>query len=246
MGRKRRERSPFDIYHVTSRGVGKLLIFEDDEDRRQFISLLQYGADKLHATILAWCLMGNHFHLVIEMPLEELSKLVGVTKSRYAIYFNERYERRGHLFEERFWSTPIKSEEQLLEEIRYVHQNPEKAQIASIDEYVWSSYRSYIDGVQGLANPAMVLGILGSVDAFAKFHQQKTFRDVPETKWVRMGEDEAVRIACQELELRNISQLLEKPQFERDIGIHRLKELGFSCSMLQRLTGLGKAVLIRA
>lgn len=247
MGRRHREHSPLDIYHVTSRGVGQLLIFEDDEDRRMFISLLQSWTEQEAAIVFAWCLMSNHFHLVVEMSLERLSAMMGAVKSRYAAYFNERHGRKGHLFEQRYWSTPITSEEQLLEAVRYVHMNPQVAKVAPANKYPWSSYHSYANGVVGLVDPAPVLAILGGIDAFVAFHKEGPKDALAHRpRWTRMRDEMATEVACRELGLRNITELLAKPQQKRDEGIHLLKERGFSCELLQRLTGLGKAVILRA
>ena len=174
--------------------------------------------------------------------------MMGAIKSRYAAYFNERHGRKGHLFEQRYWSTPIGTEEQLLEAIRYVHLNPQRAEIAMADEYPWSSYRSYVEGVKGLADPTIVLNMLGSTDAFVNFHRNTPRGDetTVRPRWTRMQDDIAIETACRELGLQSISQLLTFPQQKRDEGIRRLKNQGFSCSLLQRLTGLGKAVIARA
>ena len=88
----------------------------------------------------------------------------------YALYFNKRHGRDGHLFQGRYKSIPIESDEYYLTVLRYIHQNPEKARICQTSDYPWSSYRSYVRG-RGLAHTEFALSLLGGVDSFIEFHK---------------------------------------------------------------------------
>ena len=105
MPRQARKRSEADIYHVTIRGVARVLVFEDDADRARFLDLLGGMLRLTDGELLAWCLMGNHVHLLFHMELGRLSEGMKRLESSYASYFNKRHSRAGHLFQDRFGRT---------------------------------------------------------------------------------------------------------------------------------------------
>jgi REP element-mobilizing transposase RayT len=124
---------------VTSRGVDGEDIFRDDTDRRWFVSLLGDVVDRHGWTCHAFCLMPNHYHLVIEAPVERLARGMQALNGKYAWRFNQRHERRGHVFGERYRSLPIESEEHLEAARAYVLANPVRAGLcATVDEWPWS------------------------------------------------------------------------------------------------------------
>ena len=128
------------FYHVILRGNGRQLIFEDNADRRVFLDLLARRAADAGISILAWCLMENHVHLVLEDPTQSLSEMMQRLSGDYAQRFNRRTGHVGRVFENRFKSSAIDSEAYLLQAVRYVHDNPDKAGICPAHEYPWSSY----------------------------------------------------------------------------------------------------------
>lgn len=139
MSRFRKE-SVGDIYHVMSRGNGRQLIFEDDNDRQFFLYKLQGCLVDAHLDLYAWCLMGNHFHLLVRGDKESLSRCMHRVCSVYARRFNAKTGHVGHLFQDRFKSEPINDESYLLTVVRYIHKNPEKGGLAPMETYKWSSY----------------------------------------------------------------------------------------------------------
>ena len=146
MPREARKISCSGFYHVMIRGVNKEIIFKDDKDRRNFLHLLKYYKTKLNCKIHAYCLMDNHVHILIEDNNNKLGELMRNISCVYAGEFNKKYERIGHLFQERFKSQNVENEYYLLRLIRYIHRNPEKAGICKTYEYKWSSYKEYIYG----------------------------------------------------------------------------------------------------
>lgn len=143
MSRLLRIKSDTYIYHIMIRGVNKIEIFYDIEDRKKFLQILTYYKDKYFEEIFAYCLMNNHVHLLIKAK-ENLDKFMQCIQTVYALYFNKKYKRVGHLFQDRFKSIPVEDSKYLLECVRYIHQNPVKACISEIDKYKWSSYNEYI------------------------------------------------------------------------------------------------------
>jgi REP element-mobilizing transposase RayT len=132
-------------YHVTCRGNNKRTVFLDDRDRLLFIALLNRIATKHGWTILAFCLMNNHYHLVMRIDERGMSKGMCELNGTYALLFNASHNRINHLFGRRYWSDELKSDRRLLAACRYVVRNPVRAGVvASPEQYVWSSYQATI------------------------------------------------------------------------------------------------------
>jgi len=129
------------LYHVTSRGNERKPIFKDDSDREIFLDIL-YKVNKRYNWIChAYCLMDNHYHLVIETPDGNLSKGMRQLNGVYTQTFNKKYRRVGHIFQGRYKAILIQKESHLLEVCRYVVLNPVRAKATrSIGDWKWSSY----------------------------------------------------------------------------------------------------------
>ncbi|MBQ2681850.1 MAG: transposase [Eggerthellaceae bacterium] len=124
MARPLRPRSESDIYHVFTRGTGRQIIYEYDDDRRTFLSMLASSAVKTDAKLFAYCLMGNRYHLVVKCDFDALPTLCFELNRSYATYFNGIHGRTGHLFQGRHSRQPINDDSYLLASVRYIHRNP--------------------------------------------------------------------------------------------------------------------------
>jgi putative transposase len=143
MARALRIEYPGAFHHVYSRGVAKQTIFQSDEDRERFLVILGSVVDRYNWVLHAYCLMGNHFHLLVETPDPNLSAGMRLLNGVYAQWYNDEHERVGHLFQGRFGSTLIECEEYLLTTAAYVVLNPVKAGLVEHpSQYRWSSYLS--------------------------------------------------------------------------------------------------------
>lgn len=175
MGRPLRIEYPGAFYHVTSRGNEQKDIFKSDKDREQFISYLETASIRYEAVIHAYCLMNNHYHLLLETPSGNLSEIMRHINGAYTNYFNAKRKRAGHLFQGRYKAILIEADEYAKELSRYIHLNPVRAGIIEKpEEYSWSSYSSYI----GKRNkPAWLRAefILGYFDK-SKTESQKQYR----------------------------------------------------------------------
>lgn len=141
MARSLRLEFPGAIYHVTSRGNARNPIFIDDEDRVEFQDCLGAVVARLRWRCHAFCLMGNHYHLLIETPEGNLSVGMRQLNGLYTQRFNRRHERVGHLFQGRFKAIVVDRDSYLLELCRYIVLNPLRAGLVDqIERYVWSSY----------------------------------------------------------------------------------------------------------
>jgi putative transposase len=133
-------------YHVTSRGNRRQSIYHDDHDRRLFLAMRDLVVARCRWRLQAYCLMSNHFHLLIETPMPNLSAGVQRLKCNYAAYFNERHSLDGHLFEQRFGSRLVETEEHHLEALRYIAFNPVRAGLCEHpSEWPWSSFYGAAD-----------------------------------------------------------------------------------------------------
>jgi putative transposase len=131
------------LYHVTSRGNAREAIYLTDEDRQQFLTLLENTVKRYDWYCHAYCLMGNHYHLLIETNTPALSKGMKYLNGTYTQYFNRRHQRVGHVFQGRFKAILVQKEAYLLELARYIVLNPVRAQmVRSAKDWPWSSYRA--------------------------------------------------------------------------------------------------------
>src|SRR5215813_14162085 len=129
------------LYHVTSRGNERRAIFKDHVDRELFLNTLGQVTERFHWICHAYCLMNNHYHLVVETPDGNLSKGMRQLNGVYTQAFNRRHHRVGHLFQGRFKGILVQKESHFLEVCRYVVLNPVRAKaVASPRQWKWSSY----------------------------------------------------------------------------------------------------------
>lgn len=144
MPRTVRVQSESRIYHIMMRGNERKEIFIDEDDNIRFLDTLYDKVVQKGCSIYAYCLMNNHVHLIINQNNTQISDIIKSLNISYAYYFNKKYQRVGHLFQDRFKSQPIDSDEYLLSAVRYVHKNPVAADIVTKEEdYRWSSYGIY-------------------------------------------------------------------------------------------------------
>ncbi len=137
------------VYHVTCRGNAKQAVFLDDADREEFFTVLTSVVKRFNWLCHAYCLMGNHYHLVIETPEGNISRGMRQLDGVYTQRFNRRHERAGHLFQGRFHAVLVEKESHLLALCRYVVLNPIRAKlVASPHQWKWSSFRATASEIQ--------------------------------------------------------------------------------------------------
>ena len=154
MARPLRVEFPGAIYHVTARGNERRAIFRDDEDRRLFLATLEETFEEYGLRIHAFCLMPNHYHLLVETPRANLSRAIGWFQTTYTIRFNRRHRRSGHLFQGRFKAHVVDADDYARQLICYVHLNPvrprDKSAIvpedrrAALEQWRWSSHLAFL------------------------------------------------------------------------------------------------------
>ncbi|MGE5277091.1 MAG: REP-associated tyrosine transposase [Acidobacteriota bacterium] len=165
MARPLRLEFPGAVYHVTARGHDRTSIFREEADREKFLALLSTVRRDFGWEIHAYCLMGNHYHLLVETPMGDLSRGMKTLNGRYAQWFNGRHRRRGYLLEGRFRSVLVQKDSHLLELHRYVALNPVRAGLVDrAGDWKWSSYRA----TAGLGKPPEWLETDWTLGQFAR------------------------------------------------------------------------------
>lgn len=241
----RRVQSESELYHVVARGVGRQIIFEDDDDRIWFLDKLAYECRAHLATLIAYCLMDNHAHLLLQVPGRDISPFMQELLGKYARHYNDRHDRVGHLFQGRFRSDPIETEEYLLQAVRYIHQNPEKAGMAATKAYRWSSYHEYV-GRQEYVDVRLVMSMFDSVGSFERFHDMEGIALAePDDSRAEKVAKTALAIGVGEFGDGGLSRIKGLPRAERDAALRRLLSLGLSVRQVERITGVGRGIVSR-
>lgn len=161
-----REQSPSDIYHVMARGNWKQITFNDDVEREKFLQLLAIEKEKYEIELHCYCLMDNHFHLLIKAQPDEMSFFMRDLQAAYARFYNWKNGRVGHLFQGVYKSEPIDTDEYYRSAFRYILRNPEAAGVCKTEEYQWSSYEDF-EFLGGLTDVNCAMEIIGSYSNLA-------------------------------------------------------------------------------
>lgn len=245
MGSKPREQSTADIYHVITRGVNKRIIFEDDKDRNCYLKYLSEELGNSGGAVYAWCLMSNHVHLLVHMEIGTLSKFMQALNFRYAVYFNTRHGRVGHLFQQRFKSEPVNDDSYFMTVFRYIHQNPVKAFMCRDCRFPWSSFGEYLGGSR-LCDTEFALGLFGGIESLLDFHSTIAYEDRCLEVPLQMSDEEALQFAERVVGAETLAMLCELGKEERDARLRTLKNCMIPVVQLARITPFSKATIVRA
>ena len=161
------------FYHVTARGNEKKTIFKNERDRERFLLYAEAAVQRYGAVIHAYCLMDNHYHLLIQTPLANLSEIMQYINGSYTTYINTKRQRVGHLFQGRYKAILIDADTYAQELSRYIHLNPIRVgMVDKPEDYPWSSYQ-YYSGKKKAPRWLTMDFILGYFDERIKVGQRK-------------------------------------------------------------------------
>lgn len=241
----RQARLPGEYLHVIVRGIGKQVLFEEDADRRYFLSLLQRCRDDCKIVVLAYCLMENHVHLLLRdtngsTPL--FMKKIGVS---YAGFYNRKYERVGHLFQDRYKSEIITDDVYLLAVYRYILNNPREAGISDSRFYPWSSFHEYGKS-EGLTDSSLLSSMIGSKDKLVEFLEAPDENEYMEETSAKHDDVWAIGVICQALNVSSGTVLQQMAKADRDEALANLKAAGITIRQLERLTGINRGIIQKA
>jgi putative transposase len=212
------------VYHVTSRGNAGTKIYRDDTDRARFLEVLGAVVERFGWICHAYCLMGNHYHLLVETPQPNLSRGMQHLNGVYTQWFNRRHSRGGHLVQGRFKSIVVEKESYLLELARYIVLNPVRAKLVrSARDWRWSSYRA----TAGQTDPPDFLTVDWLLSQFARNRGKATraYRDfVKRGKGVDVWEDVTASVLMgSDAFVQSLKPLLRDVEENREIrGEQRL------------------------
>lgn len=240
------------MYHIMLRGINRQTIFEDNQDRFRFLEVLKKYKVICHFHLYSYCLMDNHVHLLVKDHEGNISDAIKRISSSYVFWYNMKYERCGHLFQERFKSENVDSIRYFLTVLRYIHQNPLKAGLSTnVFECQWTSIHEFID-------KAIIVDVDYPLQFFSPDRTQslilfKEFMGKPnndqcleDTVKTRLSDDEVIQYLSQ-LGVPTKSVLQHMNRNDRDSILAELKGLnGVSLRQVERVTGISKSVIQRA
>ncbi len=245
MPRQARKKSESKIYHVMLRGINQQQIFEDTEDCEKFLDVLKDCKEICQFDIYAYCLMGNHIHLLIKEGTETLEQVFKRICGRFVYWYNIKYRRVGHLFQDRFKSEPVDTNEYLLTVVRYIHQNPIKAGLCRrVSDYVYSSYKEYF-GSGNLVDTDYILGLCPE-NEFVELNNSisnASCLDISEKVIARVTDEQAKILIRKISKCENVAAFQNLELAKRDKALKKLREKGLSIRQLSRLTGISISVI---
>lgn len=253
MPRKKREKSPMDLYHIVLRGTNQQVLFENHSDNERMIMHIIKAKNLVPFELHAYCLMSNHVHLLIKACYEDVPIMVHNIKTTYARKYNIKVSRTGSLFESRYGSKAIYTSRQYRNTVRYIHQNPFRAKLIHMQDlhkYKWSSMMTFYNKENELIAESTIQKVFEqfSNEDFFEFHLYVTDEDAFEYCFLRLSDQEAQTIIMNKLEgrvehLKDIQRLDVKKRNEILVDI---KALGISANQIGRLTGIGRSTIQRA
>lgn len=249
MARIARRKSESGVYHVMLRGINKQIIFQDDEDKKRFLVALSSFKGANNYELYAYCLMDNHVHILMKEIKDTVSTAIKKICSSYVYWYNRKYDRCGHLFQERFKSEIVESDGYLLTVLRYIHQNPVKAgMMENVWECPWTSYNEYIR-VPFIVDVDYVLDLFSSnrnkaKDLFVGFnHEENEDKCMDYEDSIKLTDKQIIE-HINRLGIRNISDLQNMNRDERNDLLKKLKNVeGTSLRQLSRVTGFSKSLI---
>ena len=246
MPRQARKKSKTEVYHVMMRGINKQVIFEDLEDNRKFIKTLSTYRETSGYKLFAYCLMGNHCHLLIRADSESIEKAIKRIAGSYVFWYNRKYDRSGHLFQDRFKSEAVENDRYLLAVLRYIHQNPVRAGLCkNVADYEFSSYGEYLKSSSGIVDTEFILSMV-SKGEFTEFHRNgdDNFMDIEE-KRNYISDINAIALIKEIGKCKSTTDLQSFDVAHRDKVIAELLGNSLSIRQISRLTGVSKGVVER-
>lgn len=246
MPRTARKASLSNIYHVMMRGVNRQAIFENDGDRFHFMSVLKECKEISGFRLHAFCLMPNHLHFLIEPagePLDLVFQRIGI---RYAVWYNRKHQRAGHLFQDRFRSENVENDLYYMTVLRYILQNPMKAGLEPhLGTYRWSSYPAYAKGTGSITDTQYATELFGTRESlidFVRMGNEDIVMDETDPEWP-LQDDDAKKIMEQ---ITGCSATEEFRRLDRQLRneyIRRMYAEKLSIGQIARLAGFSKSTI---
>lgn len=233
------------IYHVMLRGIDRQQIFEDTQDYLFFLQIVQECREQCGFKLYAYCLMGNHVHMLIKVQADGVETIFKRIAGRYVYWYNIKYQRVGHLFQDRFKSEPVEDDAYFLIVLRYIHQNPVKAKLCSKPgDYRYSSYADYLaDGAA--VDTDFALQMLPR-EEFVQFNNEAntdTCLEITKPGRRAVTDEQARGIIWKISHCQTITEFQSLDEAKKRRCIRKVHEKGVSIRQLSRLTGISKGMV---
>lgn len=252
MARKARVKSRTGIYHIIVRGLDMQAVLGDEDDKSEFLNLLQYYKSRCDYEVYGYLILDDHIHMILKEGAKSISNIMKCIGVKYVAWYNARHDRDGRLFHDRFKSEPIEDEAYLQTVLRYIHQEPVRLGLATeVGRYRWSSYKEYLQEAAGLIDTHKVLSAFGKDAA----HRKIAFR-----KYMNEPADDVCLEACREkisdealrgLLLRlsgaaTVADLKKLPKLKRDEVLREVKaQKATSTWQIAKVSGFSQSVVAR-
>ena len=243
MPRQARKKSGSGIYHIMLRGINRQQIFEDAEDRERFLETIENYKELCGYTIYAYCLMGNHVHILMREGKEDLTQVFKRIAGSYVYWYNWKYHRSGHLFQDRFKSEPVEDDSYFLTVLRYIHQNPVKAKLCkSAEEYPHSSMQEYLKHPV-LVDTEFARSMLPGTQFFEYHQEVNDDKCLEMEEHFRLTDDDGKKLMFKVAKCKSMTEFQQLEAAKRNASIRKLHENGMSIRQISRLTGISKRVV---
>ncbi|MDD3364248.1 MAG: transposase [Syntrophomonas sp.] len=257
MPRNARQKSENGIYHIMVRGINRQDIFHDDEDQQRYLETIARMKKENRFEVYGFCLMTNHVHLLVQEKEEEISRIMKRIGISYAWWYNSKYNRVGHLFQDRYKSEGIDKDAYLLSVIRYIHKNPVMAgMVEEPEEFRWSSCRVYYGEKEypvGLTDTGFILGLFANneLEAVKKFkqHMKAEHQDtcLDDNIKLRLSDIKLVSEIKTILNGEPVIALLTMEKKRRNEILKQIKLIeGSTQRQIARVTGLNQSLIFKA
>ena len=239
--------------HIIIRGINKQDIFLDKQDKEKFMKEIRNTKEKYHFDLYAYVIMPNHVHMLIHDKEENISIIMNSLQTRYVNYFNKKYERIGHLFQDRYLNKMIEDEEYFRNTIRYIHKNPEKAMLATKEQYQWSSYQDYMKLDNSLIGIEAFLNLLDqkkeiALKKFKQFHEineeDKMSDAIVYELQNKLTDEQLIKALEEKLKLEHIQDIQKYNKKTIEKLLKDSINLSYiSINQLSRVTGINRKIL---
>lgn len=227
------------------RGVNQQQIFEDREDCERFLQIVKDCKAISGYKLFAYCLMGNHIHLLIQENKELIDQIIKRIGSRFVYWYNIKYQRVGHLFQDRFKSEPVEDDAYFACVVRYIHQNPIKAGLCNgITNYEFSSFNAFFDS-SDLIDKDYVFGIIPR-ELFEQFNNEASNEkclEIESAPSTRVTDEQAQKIIAKISKCKNASKFQKLDVVLKEKYVRKIHRHGVSIRQISRLCGEKKGMV---
>ncbi len=228
------------------RGIDKRDLFLTENDYKKYLHYVESAKEKSEISLLAYCLMTNHVHMLLKEGNEEVGDSIRRIAVGYAQYHNRTHGRTGHLFQNRYQSEPVNDDSYLLVVSRYIHQNPLKAGLVKkIKDYNWSSYNHYLCDKETITDKDFLKKYFANIKGFIEFNNQSNSDKCLEfNEKARYADDDLKIIISGIVEIGKIPGL--ETNVRNEVLKRIKKETGASIRQLEKVLGIGRNTIQKA